>query len=48
MQESKLIVVAKFDYEPIEEMDIRLIRGDEYTVIDSSREYWWKARNQNG
>ncbi len=41
-------MIAKFDYDPMEEMDIRLIRGDEYNVIDNSREYWWKARNKNG
>ncbi|XP_022084812.1 cytoplasmic tyrosine-protein kinase BMX-like [Acanthaster planci] len=43
-----LIVIAKFDYEPMEEVDIPLVRGDEYTIIDNSREYWWKARNKYG
>ena len=48
LQKPNLIVIAKFDYDPMEEMDIRLIRGDEYNVIDNSREYWWKARNKKG
>ncbi|XP_071786997.1 tyrosine-protein kinase TXK-like [Asterias amurensis] len=48
VKKPNLIVIAKFDYDPMEEMDIRLIRGDEYHVIDNSREYWWKARNKKG
>ncbi|XP_038055177.1 cytoplasmic tyrosine-protein kinase BMX-like [Patiria miniata] len=43
-----LIVIAKFDYEPMEDVDISLVRGEEYSVIDNSREYWWKARNKRG
>ena len=43
-----MVVVAKFDYEPMEKTDIALKQGEEYTILDSSREYWWKARNRHG
>ncbi|XP_033098935.1 tyrosine-protein kinase BTK-like isoform X2 [Anneissia japonica] len=41
-------VIAKFDYDPLQEADIALVKGDEYVILDDSREYWWKARNKNG
>ncbi|XP_072170794.1 tyrosine-protein kinase TXK-like [Diadema setosum] len=44
----KVILIAKYDYDPIENIDIPLKRGMEYTLLDNSREYWWKVRCKNG
>ncbi|XP_071949329.1 tyrosine-protein kinase Tec-like isoform X2 [Antedon mediterranea] len=40
-------VIAKFDYEPLQDEDIALVKGEEYVILDDSREYWWKAKNQH-
>ncbi|XP_041456171.1 tyrosine-protein kinase TXK-like isoform X1 [Lytechinus variegatus] len=44
----KMIVIAKYDYEPLEKIDIPLQRGQEYSVLNNSREYWWKVRDKHG
>lgn len=42
------IAVAKYEYNPVEPTDIKLVRGEEYIILDSSRDFWWKARNKHG
>ncbi|KAL8604046.1 hypothetical protein ACOMHN_024871 [Nucella lapillus] len=42
------IYIAIYDYEPVEEGDLELCRGDQYEILDSSREHWWYAKNNQG
>eukprot|EP00057_Strongylocentrotus_purpuratus_P013725 XP_011668199.1 PREDICTED: tyrosine-protein kinase TXK [Strongylocentrotus purpuratus] len=44
----KMIVIAKYDYDPLETIDIPLKRGKEYSVLNNSRDYWWKVRDRHG
>ncbi|KAK3099157.1 hypothetical protein FSP39_000263 [Pinctada imbricata] len=44
----KKIFVAVYDFSPSEEGDLELIQGEEYEVIDDSREHWWQAKNKKG
>ncbi|XP_052281781.1 tyrosine-protein kinase Tec-like isoform X2 [Dreissena polymorpha] len=44
----KKIYVAAYDYQPYEEGDLELITGNEYEIIDDSRDHWWFAKNQAG
>ncbi|XP_002734040.1 tyrosine-protein kinase BTK-like [Saccoglossus kowalevskii] len=42
------VVVALYPYTPTQQGDLALVKGDEYTVLDDSREHWWKAKNSRG
>ncbi|XP_074678589.1 tyrosine-protein kinase Tec isoform X4 [Strix aluco] len=42
------IVVAMYDFEPTEHHDLRLEKGEEYTVIEKNDIHWWKARDKYG
>ena len=44
----QMIVIAKYDYDPLETIDIPLKRGKEYSVLNNSRDYWWKVRDRHG
>ena len=37
------VVVAAFDFEPLEEDELRLKKGDIITVIDKCNEDWWRG-----
>ena len=41
-------VVAMYNRPPIRMDELRLIKGKELTVLDSSKGDWWFARNQRG
>ncbi|XP_022322441.1 tyrosine-protein kinase Tec-like isoform X1 [Crassostrea virginica] len=42
------VVVAVYDFTPTEEEDLQLIQGEEYEILDDSREHWWRAKDKNG
>ncbi|XP_030419203.1 tyrosine-protein kinase Tec isoform X2 [Gopherus evgoodei] len=42
------IVVAMYDFQPTESHDLRLERGEEYTIIEKNDIHWWKARDKYG
>ncbi|XP_070552499.1 tyrosine-protein kinase Tec-like [Ptychodera flava] len=42
------VVIALYPYTPAQAGDLQLEKGEEYSIIDESREHWWKARNQRG
>lgn len=42
------IAIARYEYNPVEPTDIKLVRGEEYIILDSSRDFWWKAQNKQG
>ncbi|XP_069129754.1 tyrosine-protein kinase Btk-like isoform X2 [Argopecten irradians] len=44
----KKIFVAIFNFTPAEEGDLELVVGEEYEVIDDSKEHWWLSRNKRG
>ncbi|XP_065553750.1 tyrosine-protein kinase Tec isoform X2 [Lathamus discolor] len=46
--EEEEIVVAMYDFEPTEHHDLRLEKGEEYTVIEKNDLHWWKARDKYG
>lgn len=46
--EEEEIVVAMYDFQPTERHDLRLDKGEEYTVIEKNDIHWWKARNKYG
>ena len=43
----KFEVVAKYNYSPSTAGDLPLTKGEKFTVLDSSED-WWLARNQQG
>lgn len=47
-EEEDEIVVAMYDFQPKEPHDLRLERGQEYTVIEKNDVHWWKARDKYG
>ncbi|XP_032624797.1 tyrosine-protein kinase Tec isoform X2 [Chelonoidis abingdonii] len=46
--EDEEIVVAMYDFQPTESHDLRLERGEEYTIIEKNDIHWWKARDKYG
>ncbi|XP_025085386.1 tyrosine-protein kinase TXK-like isoform X2 [Pomacea canaliculata] len=40
--------IAIYDYDPVEEGDLELCKGEEYEILDNSREHWWLAKNKKG
>uniref|UniRef100_A0A8B9N8E8 Tyrosine-protein kinase n=1 Tax=Accipiter nisus TaxID=211598 RepID=A0A8B9N8E8_9AVES len=46
--EEEEVVVAMYDFEPTEHHDLRLEKGEEYTVIEKNDIHWWKARDKYG
>ncbi|KAJ7400713.1 hypothetical protein BTVI_102857 [Pitangus sulphuratus] len=46
--EEEEIVVAMYDFEPTEHHDLRLEKGEEYTVIEKNDIHWWRARDKYG
>lgn len=46
--EEEEMVVAMYDFEPTEHHDLRLEKGEEYTVIEKNDIHWWKARDKYG
>ena len=41
-----LKVIAKFDFQPQEQGELGLTKGDEIVVVDKSDANWWKGRNK--
>ncbi|XP_025934427.1 tyrosine-protein kinase Tec isoform X1 [Apteryx rowi] len=46
--EEEEIVVAMYDFQPTEHHDLRLEKGEEYTIIEKNDIHWWKARDKYG
>ncbi|XP_033742868.1 tyrosine-protein kinase TXK-like [Pecten maximus] len=44
----KKIFVAIFNFTPAEDGDLELMVGEEYEVVDDSKEHWWLSRNKRG
>ncbi|XP_062608215.1 tyrosine-protein kinase Tec-like [Saccostrea cucullata] len=44
----KKIYVAVYNFTPTEEEDLELIQGEEYEILDDSREHWWRAKSKTG
>ncbi|XP_064482127.1 tyrosine-protein kinase Btk-like [Ornithodoros turicata] len=42
------VVTALFPFKAIEEGDLSLQAGEEYTVVDASGEHWWQVRSKHG
>lgn len=42
------VYIAIYDYDPVEEGDLELQKGEQYEIIDNSREHWWLAKNSTG
>ncbi|KAH0616211.1 hypothetical protein JD844_027167, partial [Phrynosoma platyrhinos] len=47
-EEKEEIVIAMYDFQPTEPHDLRLERGQEYTIIEKNDIHWWKARDKYG
>ncbi|XP_072262964.1 tyrosine-protein kinase Tec [Pyxicephalus adspersus] len=47
-EDKENIVIAMFDFHPVEPHDLRLTIGEEYVVLEKKDEHWWKARNNHG
>ncbi|XP_033015646.1 tyrosine-protein kinase Tec isoform X2 [Lacerta agilis] len=47
-EEEEEIVVAMYDFQPTEPHDLRLERGQEYTILEKNDIHWWKARDKYG
>ncbi|KAJ8297441.1 LOW QUALITY PROTEIN: hypothetical protein KUTeg_023972 [Tegillarca granosa] len=44
----KKVYVAVFSFTPAQDGDLELIQGEEYEILDDSREHWWLAKNNIG
>ncbi|XP_069833695.1 tyrosine-protein kinase Tec isoform X1 [Dendropsophus ebraccatus] len=42
------IVIAMFDFHPVEPHDLGLVAMEEYVVLEKKDVHWWKARNKYG
>jgi hypothetical protein len=40
--------IAKFNYEPQREDELRLSKGDHLNILDKSADGWWRVLNQEG
>ncbi|KAL8207431.1 UNVERIFIED_CONTAM: hypothetical protein K2H54_056354 [Gekko kuhli] len=47
-EEDEEIVIAMYDFQPTEGHDLRLEKGEEYTIIAKNDIHWWKARDKYG
>ncbi|XP_076467765.1 tyrosine-protein kinase TXK-like [Babylonia areolata] len=47
-EQEKLLYVAVYDFEPAEEGDLQLCKGEEFEILDYKKENWWLAKNKNG
>uniref|UniRef100_A0A670J0X6 Tyrosine-protein kinase n=1 Tax=Podarcis muralis TaxID=64176 RepID=A0A670J0X6_PODMU len=43
-EEEEEIVVAMYDFQPTEPHDLRLERGQEYTILEKNDIHWWKDK----
>ena len=41
-------VVALYEFQPNDIVDLPLAKGQRVTIINSSKPNWWKARNERG
>uniref|UniRef100_K1QIS8 non-specific protein-tyrosine kinase n=1 Tax=Magallana gigas TaxID=29159 RepID=K1QIS8_MAGGI len=44
----KKVVVAVYNFSPTEDEDLALLQGEEYEILDDSREHWWRAKDKDG
>ncbi|XP_068134642.1 tyrosine-protein kinase Tec isoform X2 [Hyperolius riggenbachi] len=47
-EDKEEVVIAMFDFHPVEAHDLRLVTGEEYVVLERKDVHWWKARNKYG
>ncbi|CAN9509344.1 unnamed protein product [Ophioblennius macclurei] len=47
-EDKELVMVALYDFPGAESHDLRLVRGDEYVIVQKCDVNWYKARNQYG
>lgn len=46
--EVEIDVVALYNFTPQEPGDMALYQGQYYTILENTREHWWKARDKHG
>lgn len=42
------IVIALYPFQAIEDGDLSLVKGEEYEVVNDSKEHWWQVKNSFG
>ncbi|CAJ0940373.1 unnamed protein product [Ranitomeya imitator] len=42
------LVVALFDFHPVEPHDLHLVAMEEYMILERKDVHWWRARNKHG
>ncbi|KAL8562218.1 hypothetical protein ACOMHN_005203 [Nucella lapillus] len=47
-KKTKNFYIAVYDYEAVEEGDLELCKGDQYEILDDSKEHWWLAKSRRG
>ncbi|XP_076823262.1 tyrosine-protein kinase TXK-like isoform X1 [Clavelina lepadiformis] len=45
-EEQKSVVIALYDFKPMEAEDIALKNGERYTLLESHKPHWWKVRDK--
>ena len=45
---NKKLYIAIYNFTPVDDGDLELQMGEEYEVIDDSRDHWWLAENRSG
>ena len=45
---NKKLYIAIYNFTPVDDGDLELQMGEEYEVIDDSRDHWWLAQNRSG
>ncbi|XP_076071271.1 tyrosine-protein kinase Tec-like isoform X1 [Mytilus galloprovincialis] len=44
----KKFYIAIYNFTPVEDGDLELQQGEEYEVVDDTRDHWWLAQNKAG
>ncbi|XP_069057718.1 tyrosine-protein kinase Tec isoform X2 [Pleurodeles waltl] len=47
-EEEEVVVIALFDFIATESHDLKLVTGEEYTILEKNDLHWWKARDKYG
>lgn len=45
---NKKIFIAIYNFTPVEDGDLELQQGEEYEIVDDSRDHWWLAKDKSG